>query len=71
MSSVQEVGQNVRKLKRNLQSKEGDRRETLVTLCFSEVGQTGERLSGLVKSAVLGTLWLELRPVTVTDQPCS
>lgn len=71
MSSVQEAGQNVRKLKRNLQSKEGGRRETLVTLCFSEVGQTGERLSGLVKSAVLGALWLELRPVTVTDQPCS
>lgn len=40
MSSVQEAGKNVRKLKRKLQSKEGGRRETLVTLCFSEVGRT-------------------------------
>lgn len=41
MSSVQEAGQNVRKLKLKLQSKEGGKRETLVTLCFSEVGRTG------------------------------
>lgn len=55
---MQEAGQNVRKLKRKLQSKEGGRRETLVTLCFSEVGRTGGggEAVRMVKSAVLGAL---------------
>lgn len=59
MSSVQEAGKNVRKLKRKLQSKEGGKRETLVTLCFSEVGRTaggGGEAVRMVKSAVLGAL---------------